>query len=321
MFLELRDLVVAYPAPRGVVHAVAGIDLEVEAGATVGLVGESGSGKSTVARAIVGLTPVASGTILVDGLDITRRRGRSDAFRRRIQLVFQDPYTSLNPRMTVGETLGEALSRAPGARRFVRGKEVAELLGLVGLAQSDETRYPSQFSGGQRQRIAIARALAVRPELIIADEITSSLDVSTQAAILNLLKDLQTLRGVSYLFISHNLGLIRWMSQEVAVMHLGKIVERGVATEVFDRPRHPYTRALIDAIPRLEAPKQRAFHLEGEIPDPRHPPPGCRFHLRCPIGPTVNEGRAICATDEPGRLAYVNPNRAACHFPLERVAS
>lgn len=316
MFLELRDLVVAYPAPRGVVHAVAGIDLEVDAGGTVGLVGESGSGKSTVARAIVGLTPVASGSLLVDGVDITRRRTRDDAFRRRIQLVFQDPYTSFNPRMTVGETLGEALSRARGTRRLVRGKEVADLLELVGLAQADAARYPSQFSGGQRQRIAIARALAVRPELIIADEITSSLDVSTQAAILNLLKELQSLRGVSYLFISHNLGLIRWMSREVAVMHLGKIVERGAASEVFDRPRHPYTRALIDAIPQLEAPQRRVFHLEGEVPDPRHPPSGCRFHLRCPVGPIVAEARGICETDEPDRLALVNPNRAACHFPL-----
>ena len=218
--------------------------------------------------------------------------------------------------MTVGETLGEALSRARGARRLVRGKEVAELLDLVGLAQTDAARYPSQFSGGQRQRIALARALAVRPELIIADEITSSLDVSTQAAILNLLKEIQSTRGVSYLFISHNLGLIRWMSQEVAVMHLGKIVEQGSTPEVFERPRHPYTRALIDAIPRLNAAPQESFHLEGEVPDPRHPPSGCRFHLRCPIGPTVIDGRAICETDEPDRLALVNPNHAACHFPL-----
>jgi oligopeptide/dipeptide ABC transporter ATP-binding protein len=314
MVLELRGVEVAYPARDGMFRAVAGVDLTVETGETVGLVGESGSGKSTVARAIVGLAPVSAGSILVDGAAVGGRD--LDRLRRRIQLVFQDPYSSLNPRMTVGEMLSEVLARHRRTRRAARRAEIAELLGLVGLSDSDALRYPAQFSGGQRQRIAIARALAVRPELIIADEVTSSLDVSIQASILNLLRELQQARGVSYLFISHNLGVVRWMSRRVAVMHLGKIVEAGVTSDLFERPRHPYTRALIDAIPRLGVSVDGKLRLEGEVPDPHRPPSGCRFHTRCPIGPRAFPERTICVHDDPDALARANPNAAACHFPL-----
>jgi oligopeptide/dipeptide ABC transporter ATP-binding protein len=317
MLLDLQDVVVSYPGSHGRFQAVAGVDLALAAGETVGLVGESGSGKSTLARAIVGLAPIASGSIRVDDVEITGlgRRG-FERVRRRIQLVFQDPYSSLNPRMTLGELLMEVLARHHGARGATRRADVARLLETVGLAESDAPRYPTEFSGGQRQRIAIARALAVKPELIIADEITSSLDVSIQASILNLLRELQRTQHVSYLFISHNLGIVRWMSRRVAVMHLGKVVEEGLTSETFDTPRHPYTRALIDAIPRLTPRTDPLLHLEGEIPDPQNPPSGCRFHTRCPLGPRTHPERTVCAEVEPDELARVNANAAACHFPL-----
>ena len=317
MLLELEDVVVSYRGARGRFDAVAGADLRVESGETLGLVGESGSGKSTLARAVVGLAPITSGAIRVDGVDVVGRGRRGfERLRRQIQLVFQDPYSSLNPRMTVGESLSEVLARHHRTARGVRRSEVARLLDIVGLVEEDAQRYPSQFSGGQRQRIAIARALAVQPELIIADEVTSSLDVSIQASILNLLRTLQRTQDVSFLFISHNLGVVRWMSTRMAVMHLGKIVESGPTAETFERPRHPYTRSLIDAIPRLNGRGKEFACLEGEVPDPQSPPSGCRFHTRCPIGPRTRPDRAVCVDIEPDHLAAVNPNAAACHFPL-----
>jgi oligopeptide/dipeptide ABC transporter ATP-binding protein len=271
-----------------------------------------------VARAIVGLAPVSEGSILIDGEDVAAlgRRG-FDRLRRRVQIVFQDPYSSLNPRMTVGEMLGEVLARHHGSRGPSRRAEIAELLDLVGLSEADAERYPGQFSGGQRQRIAISRALAVQPELVIADEVTSSLDVSIQASILNLLRKLQRTRRVSFLFISHNLGVVRWMSRRVAVMHLGQIVEEGLTADVFRSPRHPYTRALVDAIPRVGVLAAGRLPLEGDVPDPHHPPSGCRFHTRCPVGPVARPDRAICATEIPDPRILGNPNAAACFFPLD----
>ena len=317
MVLELLNLQVAYAARHGWFRAVAGVDLTLESGETVGLVGESGSGKSTVARAIVGLAPVSEGAILVDGEDVVAlgRRG-FDRLRRRVQIVFQDPYSSLNPRMTVGETLGETLARHHGSRGASRREEIAELLDVVGLSESDVDRYPAELSGGQRQRVAISRALAVQPELIIADEVTSSLDVSIQGSILNLLRHLQRARGVSFLFISHNLGVVRWMSDRVAVMHLGQIVEEGRTVDVFRSPRHPYTRALIDAIPRVGVAPGGRLPLEGDVPDPHQPPTGCRFHTRCPIGPIVRDDRGICATTVPAPRVIGRRHVAACFFPL-----
>jgi peptide/nickel transport system ATP-binding protein len=317
MLLEIRDLEVVYRSAHGNLRAVAGVSLAVETGTSVGLVGESGSGKSTLARAVIGLVPVASGAVLLDGVDILSlgRRG-FERVRQRVQLVFQDPYSSLNPRMTIGEILEEAIARHHRMTRSARRAEVHSLLELVGLSRADELLYPAQFSGGQRQRVAIARALAVRPELIIADEITASLDVSIQASILNLLRDVQAARDVSYLFISHNLGVVRWASRRVAVMHLGKIVEAGETEAVFRAPRHPYTRALVDAIPRLGGGVRPRLTLEGDVPDPHAPPSGCRFHTRCPVGPLARPERVICTTDEPDVRAATNPNAAACHFPL-----
>jgi len=250
--LEVRGLTVRYGAGPLALTAAEDVDLTLPSGGTLGLVGESGCGKSTVARAIVQLVPPAAGHVLLNGDDVTRAGGeRLRNLRRRVQMVFQDPYASLNPRMTVGEAVAEAISthRALGARRTVT--EVARLLDLVAIDPRSVEKYPHQFSGGQRQRIAIARALAVQPEILICDEVTSSVDVSVQANILNLLKDLQRTLGLSYLFISHNLSVVRYMSDAVSVMYLGRIVEHAPTAILFARPRHPYTRALIDAIPQM----------------------------------------------------------------------
>ena len=282
-------------------------------GGTLGLVGESGSGKSTIARAIVGLVTVAGGTVLLDGEDVTadKKRNRPE-FRRRVQMVFQDPFSSLNPRMSVGEAIGEVVTRR-GTARNERAGEVTRALGLVGLPTSALHRYPHQFSGGQRQRIAIARALAMRPDVIILDEVTSALDVSIQAQILNLLRDLQRQLGVSYVFISHDLSVVGVMSDDVAVMYLGQIVERASSERLFRAPTHPYTKALIGSIPRFSEERSRA-PLKGDLPDPHNPPPGCHFHTRCPVGPMVDPARTICMEIDPHTVAAEMPNEAACHF-------
>jgi peptide/nickel transport system ATP-binding protein len=311
--LEIRDLTVRFGSGHDVLTAVDQASLHIPAGGTIGLVGESGSGKSTIARAIVGLVPVAGGSIELDGIDFTSRRSRdTPEFRRRVQMVFQDPYSSLNPRMTIGETIREALSVSGGMSRAGRRAESIRLLGMVGLGPGSLARYPHQFSGGQRQRIAIARALAVSPQVIVLDEVSSALDVSVQATILNLLKQLQKELGLSYLFISHDLSVIGVMCDLVAVLYLGRLVERAPTEMLFAEPRHPYTRALIDSIPAFEA--RRRAPLSGEMPDPRRPPVGCRFHTRCPVGPSTHPERTICIEQDPQQTAELREHRAACHF-------
>jgi len=312
--LELDKLSVHYGSGRDRLVAVDNVSVSVPRGGTLGLVGESGSGKSTLGRAIVGLLPIAGGALRLDGVDHTSKRARNAlAYRRRVQMVFQDPHSSLNPRMTVGETIGEALRRREDVTRKGRRAEVARVLGLVGLPAAAISRYPHQFSGGQRQRIAIARALAVRPEVIVMDEVTSALDVSVQANILNLLKDLQREFGLSYLFISHDLSVVGLMSDEVAVMYLGQIVERTASRALFTSPRHPYTHALISSIPRFSAERMPA-PVRGDLPDPRNPPTGCRFHTRCPIGPNAVPDRLVCLEQDPHAIAEQQEHVAACHF-------
>jgi peptide/nickel transport system ATP-binding protein len=300
--LETRELGVRF----GPVAAVDRVSISVPAGRVLGLVGESGSGKSTIARAIVGLVP-AAGRVLVGGADVSSL----PAGRRRVQLVFQDPYASLNPRMTVGETLAEAAR----AGRRERDARTRELLDLVALDARHAGRLPRELSGGQRQRVAIARALAAGPEVLIADEVTSALDVSVQGAILNLLRDVQARLGLTVLFISHDLSLVRYMSDAAAVMYLGRIVEAGAIGELVARPRHPYTRALLDAVPRLAGPAIGApALLDADPPDPGAPPAGCHFHPRCPVGPRVRPDRAVCAERDPWPGAGARPHCAACHF-------
>jgi peptide/nickel transport system ATP-binding protein len=320
--LEIEGLRVSYPTSRGQLNAVDGVDLTVPQNATVGLVGESGSGKSTLAKAVVGLAPITGGTLRLDGQDLRQfnRRDRR-ALGRRIQLIFQDPYSSLNPRMTVGESIAEPLRRHSGLSRLGRRAEAKRLLELVGLSASDREGFPHQFSGGQRQRIAVARALAVKPELIVADEITSALDVSVQAAILTLLKELQGETGISFLFISHNLAVVRYLAQSIAVMHLGKIVENGNAQELFAAPRHPYTTALIASVPRLNHRRSCERELSGDLPDPHNPPSGCRFRTRCPVGPLANPERTVCIDRDPHLGAEARLHLTACHFADEAPAA
>jgi peptide/nickel transport system ATP-binding protein len=314
MKLELSGVRVRYGSGRNAVMAVDGIDLNVEAGETLGLVGESGCGKSTVARALVGLVPITSGTIRLEGQDFSStRRRNAPSFRRRVQMIFQDPYSSLNPRMSVNEMLDEALSRVHGSRRSNRRKESLDLLDLVGLPSTALDRYPHQFSGGQRQRLAIARALALRPEVIINDEVTSALDVSVQGAILNLLRDLQRRLNLSYVFISHDLSIVRFISDRVSVMYLGRIVETAETDALFNHPSHPYTEALIGSIPQIGQQRKPA-PLSGDLPDPRDPPRGCRFHTRCPIGPVYQPDRTICLDGDPQTVAATKLHAAACHF-------
>jgi peptide/nickel transport system ATP-binding protein len=298
--------------------AVDRVDLELPAGETVGLVGESGSGKSTLARALSGLVPVAEGEILLDGASVPKRHGgRAVDRRRRVQMIFQDPFSSLNPRMTVGEAIGEAAGAGRGGpRRGARREKVQQSLELVHLDPELADRYPSRLSGGQRQRVAIARALAARPEVLIADEITSSLDVSVQSAVLNLMRDLRRELGISMMFVSHNLATVRYLSDHIAVMYLGRIVEIGPTETVVSDPRHPYTRALLRAVPRLGAsPAETAAEVElGDPPDPHRPPAGCHFHPRCPIGPKVEPDRTICIEQDPREGAADRPHRTFCHF-------
>jgi peptide/nickel transport system ATP-binding protein len=312
--LAVNDLEVVYGTGRGKLTAVDSVSFNIPSGTTLGLVGESGSGKSTIARALVGLAPVVSGSIQLDGADCTSARSRnSPAFRRRVQMVFQDPYASLNPRMTIGETIGEAVAIQQNLKRAARRAEVARALDLVRIPSTAMSRYPHQFSGGQRQRIAIARALAVRPEIVIMDEVTSALDVSVQATILNLLKELQRELNLSYLFISHDLSVIGVMSDVVAVMYLAQLVETAPSEAVFTAPTHPYTRALIESVPQFTT-ERRPATVSGQVPDPMSPPSGCRFHTRCPIGPIAHPERTICIEQSPQEIKEQQPHHAACHF-------
>jgi peptide/nickel transport system ATP-binding protein len=311
--LEIRGLVVRFGTGRKTLVAVDGIDLDVPRGGILGLVGESGSGKSTVARAVVGLARAAGGQILLNGTDLTAGAAERKASRRAVQMIFQDPYASLNPRMRVGAVIAEALRmRGTGTDR------IPGLLEEVGLDPATASRYPRELSGGQRQRVAIARALAVEPELIIADEITSSLDVSVQAQVLNLLRDIQRRSSLSVLFIAHNVAVVRYLSDAVAVMHLGRIVEAAPAADFFAAPQHPYSRTLLDAVPQMAGVAgvagASAWTPVGEPSDPHEPPAGCRFHPRCPVGPAAAEDRDICRTVDPGADAAARPHRAACHF-------
>jgi len=289
--LQVRDLAVHFPVQsgvwgrlRGTVKAVDQVDLDIGRGETLGLVGESGCGKSTLGRAILKLIPPTAGTIRFDRQDLTRLSQRQlRPIRRRMQIIFQDPYASLNPRMTVGQIIGEALvihRLASGLE--LRGRVLA-LLDKMGLPRDSEKRYPHEFSGGQRQRIGIARSLAVNPELIVADEPISALDVSIQAQIVNLLVDLQRELHLSYLFIAHDLRIVEYVSNRVAVMYLGKIVELADAKQLYRAPKHPYTQALLSAIPVADpAHRRQRIVLGGEVPSPINPPAGCAFHPRCP---------------------------------------
>ncbi len=297
------------------VRAVDGVDLEIRRGETLGLVGESGCGKSTLARLITGLLPVTAGSIVFDGQDVTRIRGaRLRRVRRRMQMIFQDPFASLDPRMTVGDILQEPLDNFSVGTLRERRKRVQELLRLVGLNPNFTNRYPHEFSGGQRQRIGIARALSVNPSFIVCDEPVSALDVSIQAQIINLLQDLQREFQLTYLFIAHDLAVVRHLSDRIAVMYLGKVVETADRNDIYDKPQHPYTKALLSSIPVPDpmVEKGRApITLKGEIPSPVNPPSGCRFHPRCPIARVPG----VCSEVEPPLEPHGAVDQvAACHF-------
>ena len=281
--LSIEDLRVHFRVADTIVRAVDGVDFSVKAGETLALVGESGCGKSTLARALVGLNPITSGVARLRGEPITGlSRKAMRRYRSELQLVFQDPYASLNPRFTIAETLGEPLLlHGKATRQDVDGK-VCELLGQVGLDAELRQRYPHEFSGGQRQRISIARALAVEPSLLLCDEVTSALDVSIQAQILELLRDVQQKRGLAYLFITHDLGVVRHIAHRVAVMYVGQIVELRDTESLFEAPAHPYTKALLNSIPRVAGSGDPRQPLAGDGTSPAHPPSGCRFHPRCP---------------------------------------
>jgi len=294
---------------RTYLKAVSGVSFAIGRRETLALVGESGSGKSTLARMVVGLLEPTAGSVTIDGIDMwaAARRRERQRLRRRLQMIFQDPFASLNPRWRVGRIVADPI-RAFGLAEDAHEIEhrVAELLRLVGLDPADAVKYPHEFSGGQRQRICIARALSSNPEFLVCDEPTSALDVSVQAQILNLMRDLQDRFQLAYLFISHNLALVRHMATRIGVMYLGRIVELAPAAQLFERPRHPYTRMLLDALPDLAMTGRPRRPIEGEIPNPVAPPPGCAFHPRCP------HAFEPCAIDVPA-LEERAGHAAACH--------
>ena len=295
--------------PRQILKAVDGVSFAIEKGTTLALVGESGCGKSTIARLLVGLYTPTRGNFTFDGQDAHTifKSDNAKALRRRIQMIFQDPYASLNPRWTVESIVGEPLREHQLVTNVNElQSQVTTLLESVGLSSQDLAKYPHQFSGGQRQRISIARALATAPEFLVCDEPTSALDVSVQAQVLNIMKDLQRARGLTYLFISHNLAVVRHVSDKVGVMYLGQIVELADKHTLFGNPQHPYTRMLLDAIPQLKTTGHSRTPVQGEVPNPLHPPSGCSFHPRCPL---VKER---CKTERPS-LLNLKGIQIACH--------
>jgi oligopeptide/dipeptide ABC transporter ATP-binding protein len=317
LVLEVSGLVKHYPAggPGRVVHAVDGVSLSIGTGEVLGLVGESGSGKSTIGKCVLRLTEPTSGTIRLAGRDITHLSRRALLpLRRNMHMVFQDPFSSLNPRFTIGQIVAEPLLR----HRVARGREAEEraaaMLERVGLRAEMRGRYPHELSGGQRQRVGLARALVLQPSLMVADEPVSALDVSVQASVLNLLSDLQQDMGFSCLFITHDLSVVQFLADRIAVMYLGQIVETGTREQIFSRPRHPYTQALLSAAPVPDPAAQRRRRLVvlgGEIPSPLDPPSGCRFRTRCPVA------QDVCAVEEPALAERDGGHLAACHFPLD----
>jgi oligopeptide transport system ATP-binding protein len=320
VLLRVENLVKHFPIMRGIivqrqvgaVHAVDGVSFEIYKGETLGLVGESGCGKSTTGRTILQLYRPTSGSVFFDGEDLVKQKGEKlRQMRRKMQMIFQDPYASLNPRMTVGEIIGEPLIIHGVAKGKEAQRHVERLLELVGLNPAYANRYPHEFSGGQRQRIGVARALALEPALIICDEPISALDVSIQAQVVNLLEDLQAQMGLTYLFIAHDLSMVRHISDRVAVMYLGKVVELTSRDELCNKPLHPYSQALLSAVPIpdpvVEAKRQRMI-LTGDVPSPINPPSGCRFRTRCPLAAD------ICKETEP-EWRQIEPNHwVACHM-------
>jgi len=323
-FVEVRNLVKHFPLRGGVlqrtvgvVQAVDNVSFEIRRGETLGLVGESGCGKTTVGRLLLRLIDPTSGEIRFDGVDITKVKGGAlKPYRRRMQIIFQDPFASLDPRTPIGDSIGEGLRIHGLGTGAERDRKVKRMMDMVGLQPYHYRRYPHEFSGGQRQRIGIARALVLEPDLVVCDEPVSALDVSIQAQVLNLLRDLQRELGLTYVFVAHNMGVVEHISDRVAVMYLGKVVEVASRRELFRSPEHPYTQALMSAIP-LPDPglrRQRVI-LRGDVPSPVNPPSGCRFHPRCQLRLELGEP-AVCADQEPAliQLGAEVEHRCACHF-------
>jgi oligopeptide transport system ATP-binding protein len=320
VILRVDNLVKHFPITRGIivqkqvgaVHAVDGVSFEVKRGETLGLVGESGCGKSTTGRTILQLYRPTSGSVVFDGVDLIKIKGEElRHMRRKMQMIFQDPYASLNPRMTVGEIVGEPLIVHKIGTQKEIGERVANLLELVGLNPAFSTRYPHEFSGGQRQRIGVARALALQPSFIVCDEPISALDVSIQAQVVNLLEDLQEQFNLTYLFIAHDLSMVKHISRRVAVMYLGVIVELAGRDNLYKEPLHPYTQALLSAVPipdPVADSKRQRIILKGDVPSPVNPPSGCRFRTRCPIA------ESICAEKQPEFRELKASHFVACHF-------
>ncbi len=325
ILLKVKNLKKHFPIHKGffnrqvgAVRALDGINLEVFAGETLGLVGESGCGKSTLGRVILRLLPATEGDVNFSGVDVFAADNKQmKALRREMQVVFQNPYASLDPRMNVAQIIGEPLTVHKVASGKELNKRVQHLMNLVGLSPEMMDRYPHEFSGGQRQRIGIARALALNPKLIVADEPVSALDVSVQAQILNLLADLRKEFNLTYVFIAHNLDVVRYISDRIAVMYLGKIVELGTTKEVYSQPLHPYSQALINAapIPDPTADRQDRVILKGDLPSPANPPAGCSFHTRCPIA------REKCMSETPPLREVIPGHFSACHFAEELLRS
>jgi len=319
VLVSVRDLRKHFPIMKGVfrrqvgaVRAVDGVSFDIHRGETLGLVGESGSGKSTTGRVILQLDPATEGKVYFEDIELTAIKGnRLRTLRPRMQMIFQDPHASLNPRMTVGSIIGEPLMEHNEAKGRERRQRIEELLSLVGLEPTHANRYPHEFSGGQRQRIGIARAIALNPDFIVCDEPIAALDVSIQAQVVNLLEDLQDVLGLTYLFISHDLSMVRHIADRVAVMYLGKIMELADVDQLYTTPKHPYTVALLSAVPvpdpKVEATRERII-LQGDIPSPANPPPGCVFNTRCPIA------QERCVVEVPEWRQLDAGQWVACHF-------